>query len=73
MTEQIFMKVVDNRDLLREKDSRAILNNNPNELAKYKEERLKRLQLKQLLSENEKMKTDISEIKSLLIQLLGQK
>jgi hypothetical protein len=68
-----FLKVKDNQDLVREKRSNAILNTNVKELNKYKQDREEKLKLKNLFDENEKMKNDIDEIKSLLRQLLGQK
>lgn len=68
-----FLKVKDNQDLVREKRSNAILNTNAKELNKYKQDREEKLKLKNLFDENEKMKNDIDEIKSLLRQLLGQK
>jgi hypothetical protein len=67
------LKVKDNKDLVRLKDSKAVLNVNSRELDKYKQDREEKLRLKNLFEENEKMKNDIDEIKSLLRQLLGQK
>ena len=71
MTE--IFKVRDNNDLIRLKDSKAVLNVNSKELDKYKQDREEKLKLKNLFDESEKMKNDIDEIKSLLRQLLGQK
>jgi len=71
MTE--FLKVKDNKDLIREKQSNAILNTNVKELNKYKEEREEKMKLKKIVDENQQMKNDIEEIKSLLRQLIGQK
>jgi hypothetical protein len=68
-----FLKVKDSQDLVREKKSNAILNTNAKELNKYKQDREEKLKLKNLFEENEKMKNDIDEIKSLLRQLIGQK
>jgi hypothetical protein len=70
MTE--FLKVKDSKDLIRQKQSNAILNTNTKELNKYKEEREEKIKLKKLVEENNQMKNDIEEIKSLLKQLLGQ-
>jgi hypothetical protein len=67
-----FLKVVNEPDLIRENDSKAILNTNTKELNKYKQEREERLKMKKLLEENEVMKSDIAEIKSLLRKLLGK-
>jgi Mg2+ and Co2+ transporter CorA len=71
MTE--FLKVKDNKNLIREKQSNAILNTNVKELNKYKEEREEKMKLKKIVDENQQMKNDIEEIKSLLRQLIGQK
>lgn len=67
------LKVRDNKDLVRQAQSNAILNTNLKELNKYKEERDEKMKLKRLADESEQMKNDIQEIKSLLQQLLGQK
>jgi hypothetical protein len=71
MTE--ILKVRDNKDLVRLKESKAVLNVNSKELDKYKQEREEKLKLKNILEQNQQMRNDIDEIKSLLIQLLGQK
>jgi hypothetical protein len=71
MTE--ILKVRDNKDLVRLKDSKAVVNVNLKELDKYKQEREEKLKLKNILEQNQQMRNDIDEIKSLLIQLLGQK
>lgn len=68
-----FLKVVNEPDLIRENDSKAILNTNAKELNKYKQEREERLKMKKLLEESEVMKSDIAEIKSLLRELLGKR
>lgn len=67
------LKVKDNKDLIRQTQSNAVLNINNRELNKYKEEREHKMRLKRLIDENEQMKNDLDEIKSLLKQLLGQK
>jgi hypothetical protein len=67
------LKVKDNKDLVRLKDSKAILNINSKELDKYKQDREEKIKLKELFDDNEKIKNDIDEIKSLLRQLIGQK
>lgn len=71
MTE--ILKVRDNKDLVRLKESKAVLNVNSKELDKYKQEREEKLKLKNILEQNQQMRNDIDEIKSLLRQLLGQK
>jgi hypothetical protein len=68
-----YLKVINNPDLVRERENNAILNTNNSELDKYKQERDHRLKLKKLVEENEIIKSDISEIKSMLQQILGQR
>ena len=68
-----FLKVKENKDLIRSADNKAILNTNLKELNKYRQEREEKLKLKRLSEDSEKMKSDIEEIKSLIKQLIGQK
>lgn len=68
-----FLKVRDNKDLVRHRESSAVLNTNNKELNKYRQEREEKLKLNKLVEENEQMKSDIDEIKYLLRQLIGQK
>lgn len=68
-----FLKVKNNIDLIRDKNSSAILNTNLKELNKYKQERDEKMKLKKLFDDNEQMQSDITEIKSLLRELLGKK
>jgi hypothetical protein len=72
-TSQKYAKVVNNRDLIRDRESKGVLNTNNKELEKYKQERAHRLKLKQLVDENAYLKNELSEIKSMLATLLGQK
>ncbi len=67
------LKVKGNSDLVRHKNSNAILNMNVKDLNKYREDRDEKMKLKRLVDESEQMKSDIDEIKNLLRQLLGQK
>ena len=67
------LKVKDNKDLVRLKDSKAILNVNTKELDKYKQDREEKFKLQRLFEENNQLKNDVEEIKSLLRQLIGQK
>lgn len=70
MTE--FLKVRDNKDLVRHVQSSAILNTNQKELNKYREEREERMKLKRLIEDQNKMKDDLDQIKAMLKQLVGQ-
>lgn len=67
-----FLKVKDQPDLVRHSNSKAILNTNSLELNKYRQMREEKLKLKQLAEEQEQIKRDLSDIKSLLLQLIGQ-
>ena len=50
--------------------SKAILNNDLDSLNKYREERTFKMKLQNVINDNEKIKSDITEIKNLLEQLL---
>ena len=65
-----FLRVQDHPDLVREKNSKAILNNSESELNKYKQIRDEKLKLKTLMVRQETIESEILEIKSLLKQLL---
>jgi len=73
MTEPEYYKVRENPDLVRQVSSSAILNTNDKELNKYRQERETRLKLLRVVEDTENLKNDVSEIKSMLKQLLGQK
>lgn len=64
-----YLKVQDAPDLVREKRSNAVLNTNQSELNKYKQIRDEKLKLRSLIEEQEKIKSDLDEIKGLLYQL----
>lgn len=66
------MKVKDNPDLVREKNSKAVLNTNRVELNKYKQLREEKIKLKSIAEKQQKMEADIDEIKALLKQLVGR-
>jgi predicted nuclease with TOPRIM domain len=70
MTE--YMKVRGNKDLVRQTQSSAILNTNLQELNKYKQLREEKLKLRALVEEQQKIRSDLDEIKSILYQLTGQ-
>ena len=72
MQENILYKVNDYPDLLRCGDSKAIINNDTSSLNKYREERAKQQKLNKIIEENDTMKSDIAEIKTLLKTFLGQ-
>lgn len=66
---QDYLRVQDCPDLVREKRSKAVLNTNQSELNKYKQVRDEKLKLKSLIEEQEKIKSDLDEIKTILYQL----
>lgn len=70
--DKIFLKVKDNPDLVREKNSKAVLNTNRVELNKYKQLREEKIKLKSIAEKQQKMEADIDEIKALLKQLVGR-
>jgi hypothetical protein len=66
------LRVSDCPDLVREKQSKAILNTNHSELNKYKQIRDEKLKLRSLIEEQQKIRSDLDEIKSILYKLTGQ-
>ena len=66
------LRVKDCPDLVREKQSKAILNTNHSELNKYKQIRDEKLKLRSLIEEQQKIRSDLDEIKSILYKLTGQ-
>lgn len=65
------LKVREHPDLVRQKSSNAILSVDASALNKYREERDKQMKLNKIIQENDLLKSDVAEIKSLLKQLLG--
>lgn len=68
-----YLKVKDYPEFVRDKKSNAILNIDSVSLNKYKEERNKLINMNKVIKEHEKMKNDISDIKSMLIELMEKK
>jgi hypothetical protein len=70
----MYVQIKENKDLIRDTESRALLNTNRGELEAYYAERdikIKEMQEKQALeSKVNKLEQDISDIKSLLQQLV---
>ena len=67
------MKVKDKPELIRDTKSKAILNTDAQALNKYREERDFKLKLQKIVQENDQMKSDINEIKNLLLKVLEQR
>ena len=65
-----YLKVIDHPELVRDNKSKAILNNDLDSLNKYREERTFKMKIQNVINDNEKIKSDITEIKNLLEQLL---
>jgi len=68
-----YLKVKDYPDLVRDTKSKAILNTDVHSLNKYKEEREFKIKLHKIVEENQQMKSEISEIKNLLLKVLERK
>jgi hypothetical protein len=68
-----YLKVKDEEQLVRDINSSAILNTDTKALQAYKAKKQREIIIDRLAEENEEMKRDISEIKSMLRQLMGQK
>jgi len=66
-----FYGVENHNDLLRDADSKAILNNDTSSLNKYKEERDFKIKLAKVVDDYQIMKDDMKEIKYMLNKLLG--
>jgi hypothetical protein len=67
-----YQKVIDHKNLVRDTDSKAILNQDSSSLNKYKEEREYKLKLANVVNEHQDMKNDIAEIKEMLKAILGK-
>jgi len=65
-----YIKVKDRSDLVRDKESQAILNTDLDGLNKYKQERDNRLKFAKIANEYEQLKNDVNEIKQMLKVLL---
>jgi hypothetical protein len=75
----MYLKVMDEPNLVRDTKSNAILNVNTEALNKYKQERDNILKMQKVISEHEDLKknisslsNDVSEIKQLLLQFMGK-
>lgn len=65
-----YIKVKDRSDLVRDKESQAILNTDLDGLNKYKQERDNRLKFAKIANEYGQLKNDVNEIKQMLKVLL---
>lgn len=67
-----YVKVKDSEDLVRDTGSSAILNTDNKSLMAYKARRQKEAMIDRIIQENAELKQEVSEIKALLIKLVGQ-
>ena len=63
-----YVKIKDNEDLVRDQNSSAVLNVDTDALSKYKEKRTTKKKDREI----EDLKRDVSEIKSLLLQMIDK-
>lgn len=68
-----FFKIADNDHLIKNSNTKAILNTDSSSLNKYREERDKLAKLSRVVADTDKLKEDVAEIKNMLRQLLGNK
>lgn len=67
-----YLKVKDHKDLVRDKNTKAILNTDKNSLNKYKEEREYKAKVAEVVKNYDTIKSDVEEIKKMLQTLLGK-
>lgn len=60
-------------NLVRDMDSRAILNTNTNDYLAYKTKRDRELKLNNVVDEIDQIKQDMADIKSMLQQIIGNR
>lgn len=68
-----YLRVKDHPELIRDTKSNAVLNTDVQALNKYKEERDFKLKLAKIVQEHDEVKQDLSDIKSMLSELLKQR
>lgn len=68
-----YIKVQDHKNLLRQKNSKGIVNCDLDELNKYKLEREYKSKIARVVKEHDQMKNDLNEIKDMLKTLLGKR
>lgn len=65
-----YLGIYENKNLIRDADSKGVINIDNESLNKYREERDYKLKLARVVSEHETMKSDIADIKGMLSELL---
>jgi len=68
-----YIKVQDHKNLLRQKNSKGVVNCDLDELNKYKLEREYKSKIAKVVQEHDEMKNDLNEIKDMLKTLLGKR
>lgn len=66
------LKVKEDKDLMRDSVSNAILSTNNNELERYRQRKAKSREYEEAINDINNIKSELSEIKSLLTQLVGK-
>jgi hypothetical protein len=67
-----YIKVQDHKNLLRQKNSKGIVNCDAEELNKYRLDRDYKMKIAKVVEEHDEIKNDINEIKDMLKTLLGK-
>lgn len=67
-----YLKVKDSEDLVRDTTSSAILNTDNRSLMAYKARKHKEEMINKIIQENLELRQEVSEIKALLVKLVGQ-
>jgi hypothetical protein len=66
-----YIKVKDEENLVRDPQSRAILNTDTDTLKAYKQRKQKDMMVNQLMQDTKDLKQEMQELKALLIKLVG--
>jgi hypothetical protein len=66
-----YIKVKDEENLVRDPQSRAILNTDIDTLKAYKQRKQKDMMVNQLMQDTKELKQEMQELKALLIKLVG--
>jgi hypothetical protein len=67
-----FAQVKEDKTLIRDLNSKAILNKDDGGLNKYKEDREFKFKIAKVMQEHDDMKNDVTEIKQMLRTILGK-
>lgn len=68
-----YLKVKDSEDLVRDTGSSAILNTDNKALMAYKAKKQKEEMINRIIQDNHELRQEVSEIKALLVKLVGQR